>query len=93
MAEVAGLEPANAGVKVPCLRPLGYTPRKMVVSARGELATHALGGHRSIHLSYETRMERISGIEPPFFAWKANVLPMNYIRMMELTRGIEPPTC
>lgn len=28
MAEVAGLEPADAGVKVPCLRPLGYTPRK-----------------------------------------------------------------
>ena len=26
MAGVAGLEPADAGVKVPCLNQLGYTP-------------------------------------------------------------------
>ena len=26
MAGVAGLEPTNAGVKVPCLNRLGYTP-------------------------------------------------------------------
>ena len=26
MAGVAGLEPADAGVKVPCLNRLGYTP-------------------------------------------------------------------
>ena len=57
------------------------TPQeKMVVSARVELATHALGGHRSIHLSYETRMERAAGIEPVSAAWEADILPMNYVR-------------
>lgn len=69
-----------------------HPKKKLVVSARVELATHALGGHRSVHLSYETRMERAAGIEPASGAWMALILPLNYIRMMELTRGVEPPT-
>ena len=34
-------------------------------------------------------MERMMGIEPTCFAWEANILPLNYIRMVDL-RGIEP---
>ena len=68
------------------------TPQeKMVVSARVELATHALGGHRSIHLSYETRMERAAGIEPVSAAWEADILPMNYVRKNGADDGVR--TC
>jgi hypothetical protein len=26
-------------------------------------------------------MERVTGIEPAYFAWEANVLPLNYTRL------------
>jgi hypothetical protein len=29
-------------------------------------------------------MERVTGIEPAYFAWEANVLPLNYTRLDEL---------
>lgn len=34
-------------------------------------------------------MERASGVEPPYLAWKASVLPLNYARMGR--GGFEPP--
>ena len=34
-------------------------------------------------------MERVSGIEPPLSAWKAEVLPLNYTRDLETAN--QPP--
>ena len=42
MAGVAGLEPADAGVKVPCLNRLGYTPNYMELPKGIEPLTYAL---------------------------------------------------
>jgi hypothetical protein len=32
------------------------------------------------------RGERVTGIEPAFSAWEADVLPLNYTRVLWLTR-------
>ena len=31
------------------------------------------------------KMERVTGIEPAYSAWKADVLPLNYTRALKLT--------
>ena len=39
---------------------------KLVVAGRVELPAYGLGNHRSIRLSYATKiLERLEGIEPP----------------------------
>ena len=68
----------------PVALPLGYTP-KIVVSPEGfEPPTHGLEGRCSIQLSYEPtvkiKLERMMRIELTLPAWKAGVLPLNYIR-------------
>ena len=53
------------------------------------------------HSGIPRHMERMMRIELTPSAWKAEVLPLNYIRMsdttmiikLELVEGIEPPTC
>ena len=66
--------------------PLGYTPSyKKMASPQGfEPRTHGLEGRCSIQLSYEPtlnlKMERMMRIELTPSAWKAEVLPLNYIR-------------
>ena len=35
-------------------------------------------------LSFSFDLERTTGIEPAFSAWEADVLPMNYVRMIVL---------
>jgi hypothetical protein len=32
-------------------------------------------------------MERVRGIEPPYRAWEARVLPLNYTRMIDILPG------
>ena len=69
--------------------PLGYTPSffyMIMVSPQGfEPRTHGLEGRCSIQLSYEptfVRVERMMRIELTPSAWKAEVLPLNYIRVV-----------
>ena len=61
-------------------------PQKNLVSPQGfEPRTHGLEGRCSIQLSYEPtqveKMERMMRIELTPSAWKAEVLPLNYIRI------------
>ena len=96
MAGVAGLEPTNDRVKVCCLTawlyPISTRPaKKKMVSPQGfEPRTHGLEGRCSIQLSYgpticpnryfDKKLERMMRIELTLSAWKAEVLPLNYIR-------------
>ena len=91
MAGVAGFEPTNGGIKTRCLTTWLY-PKKMVSPEGFEPPTHGLEGRCSIQLSYEPttaewisaqllkKMERMMRIELTLSAWKAEVLPLNYIR-------------
>jgi hypothetical protein len=40
------------------------------------------------HLTTSTTMERMMGIEPTLPAWKAGILPLNYIRIVGAEDGI-----
>ena len=60
-----------------------------MVSPQGfEPRTHGLEGRCSIQLSYEPKllplMERVMRIELTPSAWKAEVLPLNYTRIIDL---------
>ena len=58
-----------------------------------EPPTSRLSGVRSNQLSYRPLlMERVKGIEPSSSAWKAEVLPLNYTRIIEMVgkTGFEP---
>ena len=84
MAGVAGLEPTNDGVKVRCLNRLGYTP----ISKNGEptgIRTPDTRLRRPLLYPTElwTHMERMMRIELTLSAWKAEVLPLNYIRIKD----------
>ena len=43
------------------------------------------------HSTETQTTERVRGIEPPYSAWEADVLPLNYTRRVELM-GLEPTT-
>ena len=45
-----------------------------------EPPTYCLEGSCSIQMSYWRMLERVTGIEPAYPAWKAGVLPLNYTR-------------
>ena len=84
MAGVAGLEPTNDGVKVRCLHRLGYTPfsnPKKIGEPTG-IRTPDTRLRRPLLYPTElwTHMERMMRIELTLSAWKAEVLPLNYIR-------------
>ncbi len=83
--------------------PLGYTPLKLVSPGGFEPPTHGLEDRFSIQLSYEPtplagiagfikKMERMMRIELTQSAWKADVLPLNYIRILERKTRFELAT-
>ena len=81
MAGVARFELTNAGIKTQCLTAWRY-PKKVVSPQGFEPRTHGLEGRCSIQLSYgPTFLERMMRIELTPSAWKAEVLPLNYIRI------------
>jgi hypothetical protein len=57
-----------------------------------EPSTSRLSGVRSNQLSYRPNLERVKRIELSSSAWKAEVLPLNYTRILNLeaTPGFEP---
>ena len=56
-------------------------PRKELVRQKGlEPLAYCLEGSCSIQMSYWRMLERVTGIEPAYPAWKAGVLPLNYTR-------------
>ena len=76
---------------------LSVSFKKIVVSPQGfEPRTHGLEGRCSIQLSYEPtlnlKMERMMRIELTPSAWKAEVLPLNYIRILERKTRFELAT-
>jgi hypothetical protein len=64
----------------------------MVGPRRFELPTSRLSVVRSSQLSYGPiwKLERVMGIEPTLSAWEADVLPLNYTRIMAELTGFEP---
>jgi hypothetical protein len=48
-----------------------------------EPSTSRLSGVRSNQLSYRPKLERVKRIELSSSAWKAEVLPLNYTRMVK----------
>ena len=96
MAGIEGFEPSNDGVKVRCLTAwlypivlysdrisaILYCQKKLASPQGFEPRTHGLEGRCSIQLSYEPALlERMMRIELTPSAWKAEVLPLNYIRI------------
>ena len=73
-----------------------YVSNKMVSPQGFEPRTHGLEGRCSIQLSYEPtlnlKMERMMRIELTPSAWKAEVLPLNYIRILERKTRFELAT-
>ena len=53
----------------------------LVGIARFELATSCSQSKRSFLTELYPDMERITRIELAYLAWRANILPLNYIRM------------
>ena len=102
MAGVAGLEPTNHGVKVRCLATWLYPIIKSVCytlsfSKNGEptgIRTPDTRLRRPLLYPTElwTHMERMMRIELTLSAWKAEVLPLNYIRKMERKTRFELAT-
>ena len=86
MAGVAGLEPTNDGVKVRCLTTWLYP----IIFINGEpIGIRTPDTRLRRPLLYPTelwahtfqKMERMMRIELTPSAWKAEVLPLNYIRI------------
>lgn len=91
LAGVAGFEPANLGVKVPCLRPLGDTPICRLMQRRpakptcNRLPEQALACAKAFPLTHNlmvSYLERRTRLElaPP--VWKTGVLTVEHQRRM-----------
>ena len=91
MAPKVGLEPTTDRLTADCSTTELLRNNYMVGLNGLEPSTSRLSGVRSNQLSYRP-LERVMGIEPTTSAWKAEVLPLNYTRLMVGQDGIEPPT-
>lgn len=91
MVHVEGFEPTTPYAQSKCATKLRYT-----------WILEPLAGVEPALVVYKTtvftviwkglKMERITGIEPVNLAWKARVLPLNYIRIIGTGRRIRTAT-
>ncbi|MDK2801030.1 MAG: hypothetical protein PWP27_1141 [Clostridiales bacterium] len=82
MGWIIGVEPMTSRATIWRSNQLSYTHHIMARLKRFELLAHCLEGSCSIQLSYRRILERVMGIEPTQSAWKAEILPLNYTRIL-----------
>ena len=84
MELLTGLEPVTSSLPRKC----STTELQQPEDARGarpvRLDSRVVGRRTSTRMGRKTSawMERVGGIEPPYAAWKAAVLPLNYARVV-----------
>ena len=87
MVDLVGLEPTTNRLTAGCSTTELLRNKHMVGLNGLEPSTSRLSGVRSNQLSYRPQLERVMGIEPTTSAWKAEVLPLNYTRILESGSG------
>ena len=100
MVGVTGIEPATSWSQT-TRAPICATPRNGVplgIRTPGPRLRRALlyPAELKIHIvkHFIVLLERVPGIEPGYSAWKADILPLNYTRIIKFNgRGDRDRTC
>ena len=80
-----GLEPTTSSLPRRCSTTELHQPALGPCASTGEPAAAPPRGEPSVARRGQRRMERATGIEPAWLAWKARALPLSYTRLCCLT--------